>query len=365
MITIKKIKYILICSCILLSIASPVLAVFGPVAPYGTGVLTITNQTMPRLYTLGSNGITLDSSVNFSFNASVQSSWVRYATDSVQKTAWPGGALYVTIDRLTNDCAYDRLTCTLANPVMTSSYNITKRILTITANSTVTYTDIQSTLRTLKFSSKGQNSGIRNIRIWVEQQSSGGAPAYSYRFVNSNRFGRTPRVYCVVAQTRPDLGNIDAMNWTQALADANAQPTRYGLDPYFASIGNAEEEAACQEIENGANLLGGKALVAAAYTGAWVWADGPDQNKQFSTGSTVYTADGLNFEYWFPGASEPNGGLTGALAKETGTGRRWNDNSLTAAYEGYWMAYGGQATDTNVITVIVVAPNTLQLSLPY
>ncbi len=330
-----------------------------PAAPYGAGVLTITNQTTPRAYVMGADALPLDAGLQFYFDSTLKTSWVRYATDSNQKTAWQGGAIYCVIDKLPINSPYDLLEVTPSNVAMVVSFNATKRSLIITANSAVSYDDIQSTLRTLRFSSKGQNYSTRVIRIWVEQIKTDGAlGSYSYKYVPTDNPNINGRMYAVVNKTRPDAGNVDSMNWQQASADAKIQDPRFGITPYFATIISKEEENAIEFIENGNNFIGGS-LVSISGTSYWVWGSGPEVNKRFwqgATGGTLFTGDGLTYAGWRGG--EPNGGSTGIIAKE-GLGNTWNDNTNTATYGGYLIKYGGMPTDANYITVYMLNSNSL------
>jgi hypothetical protein len=349
--------------------------------PYGTGVLTITNQKTPRLYVLGSKPLVLDSQMVFKYDYTQTgfNGAIDPVTSSLtDRTTWVGGTIYVTIDPVKNGNVLDRLSCTPAQVAITTAYDVVNRQLTITAPNTVTYADIQSTLRTLSLSVLGQCTDTRNVRIWVEW--------VGYKFVNS----RNGRLYSFVETVQDGTGTF---TWLAAYNDVvatNRFQRNFGMLPYFASQGNASERAAIKALGVTDGWLGGRSIPASSVTDGqvnvlfnyassdlsldpapgsvrWAWVAGPDVGVQLSLGGTAFNGRYID---WASG--EPNLGGTGPRAFRTwsngdGDGYRWADDPYNSGVtlQRYYIEYGGLSTDENVITVRVLGGNSFLFSSPY
>lgn len=340
----------------------------------GVGTLTITNQT--RICVADSDGILLDPGLQIGFDSNATVSYVRSWDNLSNRNLWRGGNIYVTMDAVPNGNTFDTLTC-IPSGLITTSYDATKRTLTLAAGAfnttTVTYDDIQATLRTLKLQIKGQCVVTRNIRIFVETPG--------FRFVNS----RGGRIYAVAA-TRID-GDEDA-TWYEALADTALNPARYGLKQYFASMTSAAENVYLLGLFptelGGQNWIGARAVnptanatalanrspldatVTGVTTQHWMWADGPDYGTVFWYGgpntSTGHAVNGA-YNYWNTG--EPNGDIAG---ETNNNGASWNDQQIgnAAIQDGGWLVeYGGLPNDANVIRVQVIGSNSLLMANPF
>ncbi len=347
--------------------------------PYGTGVLSITNQTVPRECSLGSNGIVLDPTLTVRYDYTNTGLYIGVTLPD--RSTWQGGAVYVTLDPVQNGNVTDRLSCQLANPAMTSSYNMLTRVLTITANNTITYADIQTTLRTVALRVTGQCVATRTVRIWFETTG--------FKFCNS----RNGRVYSFVEVLRN--GGSGAFTWVDAHNDfsySGGMPRNFGMVPYYASVGSALEEARIKSMGYSDGWIGARSVpasvvasnqvaanfdysssaVAAPYTGPWAWVAGPDKGLVFWTGSFGSGSSVAGRFHSWQTASEPNGNSGGNTPAAAGLwsggndGFDWGDWVYNAGpLQRYFIEYGGMPDDQNVITVRVSGGNAFLWGSPY
>jgi hypothetical protein len=140
------------------------------------GVLSINSQNEVRTYVIDSSPIQLDPTMIIRYDGSVTPLGAIRNAGSVDNTSynsekalkWPvGGRVIVSIDAVSNGNVFDRLSVTPASGFITSSYDVVNRRLTISTSyvttDTTTINDIQATLRTLAFSTKGQCRETRTI----------------------------------------------------------------------------------------------------------------------------------------------------------------------------------------------------------
>ncbi len=366
------------------------------------GVLTLTPQLVPLAYVIDSAPITLDSNLRTYYNTAVYPTYMfpRIANGAVNTAGynlevagtWPGGSIIVGIDTVANNNLFDRLTCTLADiTTMTSVYDVTLHQLTIETTAATKIADIQATLRSIQFSTKGMCAGIRNIRIWMQGPN--------YRYVN---FNNTPRMIGMGFALRTAVNiapTLFSYVWNTVNTNMLFEPRYFGVVPYFATIMNADENAAIQ-AENNYNgyfiYLGAKYTGTNNINGYWTWQGiGPDSGVSFWQGtgygpaavSAVLSRTGRGVPvpdtYNDFGLSSQNGGYnlpdnyagTADTITELYLGLRqvisnhWDDEPASLVLGGYGIKVGGIASgpnaDQNIIQVNVLPGNPLIYSLPY
>jgi len=328
------------------------------------GILTIPNHATPIPYGIETNALVLAPELTLSYNNTGGNRARKNAsTINNRDTAWEGGALYVTIDKIRNANIYDTLSCTPTDATITTTYNIASRTLTISANASVTVANLQATLRTVKLKVRGHHSEPRIVRFWVASEG--------FCLSRADR----PRLYAVTHATMSDTATF---TWDVANADAIASPIRFGMKPYLATVTSDEDTKAVKKVltATGSNdaqqWLNGRRNP--SNSAEWIWGDGaPEAGKRFWTGNaanhgtpgSIFTADGLNYANWY--TSEPNNisetrmVVYGDTVVPGGAAAGfWNDSTNTAI-ERYIVAYGGRDDDTNVVVVNVISQNSLRL----
>jgi len=275
-------------------------------------------------------------------------------------TAWTGGAIFATLDYLPGNqgTQQDTLSCTPINSNITTSYNRSLQLLTITANSTASISDIQSTLRTLKFSTSCSGNEDRIVRIWV-------VPSYVIFF---HELGDT-RLFGMIFES---LTGAALMTYTQARQDIANSPTRFGLRPYLASIAKTGHVNAYVRLRTLSTDSDDQQFIGAFKTGSgatalWYWdPESPEAGKAFwkggktASGGANYTLDGLNFSNWVSG--QPDNGSEPAVAI-TSAGA-WHDYP-SSALERYVVSYGMRSDDANYIRIKFIKHNALKFGHPF
>ncbi len=256
-----------------------------------------------------------------------------------------------------NDNFRDRLSCSPVGANITTTYEIYLKKITITASAAATISDIQSTLRTLRFSTSGMLAGDRKVRIWVIPKN--------YFFVDS----RNGRVYLMAGSYRPaPSGGLltGVVPWLTPATYVANEPTTWGLKVYSASIVSQREQDVMNLVQNITGYdswVGGKYLAA---DDGWIWADGPDVGIKFFLKDTVSRpGSGVNgsvYQNFNPG--EPNGDYVGGgLHILRFADNRWND--VNSSISSWIWEMGGLPTDANIITVKVLVNNPINQAFPF
>ena len=378
--------------------------VWGLAVPalFAVGVLSINTLNEVRTYVLDSSPIQLDPTMIIRYDGSVTPMGAIRNAGSVDNASynsekalkWPvGGSIVVSIDAVANGNAFDRLSVTPASAFITSSYDVANRKLTISTSyvttDTTTITDIQATLRTLTFSTKGQCRETRNIRIWILRPGMVfvDSPGIGARVIGMGNYLR--------AASLAD-SYINSYTWTTVANNMQYEPPNFGLQPYFISISSAQEDAVVRALHNYggfASHLGGKYDGTNNTNGYWRWVDGPDVGTAFWQG-TGYgpsaasvglgtTGRGIavsgvyenwnkgNSGYYFP---DNAGGSATSLPEiyldmiHDNFANTWNDDT-NRSLGGYFFKMGGYTSgprkDKNVIQIQVVGGDTLLMTNPF
>ncbi len=314
------------------------IAIFNATAYAGVGTITFTSRNI--VYTMGSD-VFLDPGIQIS-----------------NTTTWGGGSIYLQIETVTGTSnPSDLLTCTLANAShMSSTFSTATHALLITADSSATLADIQSTLRTVKFSTNGQNPNTRKIRFIIADTSAGLTILADY---NSQY-----RVF-----------RYNATYDTQANHENTIIPTSYasvyGMTGYLANVTSETlRQAISRQVlpqSNGSNIF---YFTGGLYSnGSWSWLYGPEAGTNTGlTGSApgaAYTPNNANSAWSFSSFSgtmhlELDDDINGS----NGNVNYQFDYETTSTAGGIY-EYGGQNTDLNYITVQTHAPNALFLGSPF
>lgn len=221
----------------------------------------------------------------------------------------------------------DTLTLTGTHPNVTSTWNATTAILTLTGvTGQPTYPQLKAAIEDIEFSSSAANpSGTRNFSISVGQANYLPSNGHYYLYI-------------------PNLG----IKWSDARIAAQ-NSTYYGLQGYLATITSAEEKQIAGEQTTGAGWIGGSDQ---AVEGTWKWMTGPEAGLTFWQGD--FTGFTTNYAFW--NTREPNnqGGnenYAHITAPGVGLTGSWNDLSDTGDTsgdyqpKGYIVEYGGMPGD--------------------
>ncbi len=338
---------------------------------HAVGVLSITKPILK--YTANANPIILDPTMILRYDTSigpigtylhtgVEIDYASYALEAAG--TWPGGTIFVTIDTLSNDNFRDSLTCSPVGANITTYYIISLKQLVITASTAATIGEIQSTLRTLKFSTTGMIPGPRKIRIWVIPKN--------YFFINS----RNGRVYIMAGTYRAypsGIVGLGSVAWTIPATNVANEPLTWGLKPYSASIASQDEQDFLNTYVN--NLSGYASWLGGTYSAVddgWIWVGGPDAGIKFFLKDTVLRpgsgANGLiyhNFRLGEPNGDYVGGGLQ-SIREVPGVhtaNNGWND--LQTGISSWIWEMGGMPSDANIITVHVFVNNPINQGFPF
>ncbi len=221
----------------------------------------------------------------------------------------------------------DLLTLTGSHSTITSSWNSTTAVLTLTGASVQpTYVDLIAAIEDIEFSSSSTNpSGTRSFSISVGQANYLPSNGHYYLYV-------------------PNLG----IKWTDAKIAAE-NSTYYGLQGYLATITSAEEAQIAGEQTTGAGWIGGSDV---GTEGTWQWMSGPEVGIVFWTGNFM----GFTTTFAFWNTSEPNDfnnneDYAHITALGVGITGSWNDlpdsGDTSGPYQpkGYIVEYGGMPGD--------------------
>ena len=233
----------------------------------------------------------------------------------------------------------DFLTLTGTHPNITASWDATQGKITLSGPAT--YTEFETAVLAVEYSSSGVPTGSRQFSITV------GVPNY---------LPSTGHYYEYVS----NLG----ITWTDANAAANAS-TYYGLQGYLATLTSQDEADFSGTQAIGTGWIG---ATDTAVEGEWRWVTGPEAGTLFWNGD----ASGTEITYAFWNSGEPNnaGGedyahITHPNINPNGS---WNDLPNAGGGgnyqpQGYVVEYGGtpgdpslNITDVTTITVDNIAP---------
>ena len=207
---------------------------------------------------------------------------------------------------------------------ITASYNSARGILRLSGTGSAAAW--QEALRAVTFSTTNGSASTRVIT--TAMGTAAGHNGHAYEFVTNK------------------------VSWTAARTNALAR-VNFGEGGYLVTVTSAAEDAVLTRLllEKGADgWLGGSDV---ATEGTWKWADGPDRNATFWTGTTTGTASGPYTPPWASG--EPNNfnnedylvkyySSTASRGGSAGVGN-WNDFPESATPNGYLVEYGASATD--------------------
>jgi len=275
-------------------------------------------------------------------------------------TAWQGGRIVVKIDAGPDNAQIvDLLTCTLASDVMTSSYDTATKALTITANNTITFAQLQSTLRSIKLTLRGAQSYNRVVRIFVLE--------------NTNQASYVPLLY------NNHIYVIDRTNRTNANSQIFAEGlTHYGLKGYLATITSEQERVAFSNslvyLSNGDNVW---YHIGATYTttapAGFYWTSGPESGTNTNI-EPIYTPSGVNGKWEANPPSPLANGSKLSLDDDLNTGangaKNYQFDANTASDSGgALIEFGGYTSganrDRNIVNIAVVIHNSLRFGNPY
>jgi hypothetical protein len=233
----------------------------------------------------------------------------------------------------------DLLTLTGTHPNITSTWDATQGKITLSGPAT--YTEFETAVLAVEYSSSGVPSGTRQFSITV------GVPNY---------LPSTGHYYEYVS----NLG----ITWTDANAAANAS-TYYGLQGYLATLTSQDEADFSGTQAIGTGWIG---ATDTAVEGEWRWVTGPEAGTLFWNGDAAGTE--ITYAFWNSGEPNDSGGedyahITHPNINPNGS---WNDLPNAGGGgnyqpQGYVVEYGGtpgdpslNITDVTTITVDNVAP---------
>jgi hypothetical protein len=207
---------------------------------------------------------------------------------------------------------------------ITASYNSARGILRLSGTGNVA--DWQAALRAVTFATTNTASASRVIT--TAMGTAAAHNGHAYEFITNK------------------------VSWTSARSNALAR-ANFGEGGYLATANTTAEDAVLTRLllEKGADgWMGGYDAVT---EGTWKWADGPDRNTTFWTGTSTGSAPGSFTPSWASG--EPNNfnnedylvkyfSSTASRGGSAGVGN-WNDFPDSGTLNGYLVEYGASATD--------------------
>lgn len=170
----------------------------------------------------------------------------------------------------------DLLTLVGVNPNITSTWNASEGLLTLSGPATF---------------SEFENA-IENVLFQTTETSFTQDRQFSINLSDANYLPSTGHYYIYEA----DLG----ITWTEA-RDAAAAQTYFGLQGYLATITTEEESQLAGEQSAGTGWIGGSD---AETEGTWKWVTGPETGVVFWQGQVNGNAPNGEFSFW--NTSEPN-----------------------------------------------------------
>ena len=233
----------------------------------------------------------------------------------------------------------DLLTLTGTHPNITASWDATQGKIILTGPAT--YTEFETAVLAVEYSSSGVPTGSRQFSITV------GVPNY---------LPSTGHYYEYVS----DLG----VTWTDANVAANAS-TYYGLQGYLATLTTQDESDFSGTQALGTGWIG---ATDTAVEGEWRWVTGPEAGTLFWNGAAAGTE--ITYAFWNAGEPNDSGGedyahITHPNINPNGS---WNDLPNAGGGgdyqpQGYVIEYGGTSgdpslniTDVTTITIDNIAP---------
>lgn len=207
---------------------------------------------------------------------------------------------------------------------ITASYNSARGILRLSGTGNVA--DWQAALRAVTFATTNTASASRVIT--TAMGTAAAHNGHAYEFITNK------------------------VSWTSARSNALAR-VNFGEGGYLATANTTAEDAVLTRLllEKGADgWMGGYDAVT---EGTWKWADGPDRNTTFWTGTSTGSAPGSFTPPWASG--EPNNfnnedylvkyySSTASRGGSAGVGN-WNDFPDSGTLNGYLVEYGASTTD--------------------
>ncbi|MEO0901344.1 MAG: C-type lectin domain-containing protein, partial [Bacteroidota bacterium] len=329
-------------------------------------------------YTLASNEISVNSSIQFITGSGNWSGSETIVVDNVTFTEIPDQPPVLTVsgnqvycpgtslpiaesvsltdpDDTTTDAIYiqissgyvngeDLLTLTGTHPNITATWDVTEGELTL--QGPATFSEFESAIMDVEYSSSAATpSGTRQFSI---------TPG------TANYLPSTDHYYEYVA----DAG----ISWTDA-RDAAAASTYFGLQGYLATLVTQEEADFSGSQAQGVGWIGASD---ATTEGDWQWVTGPEAGTPFWSGGVGGTTTApFNFAFWNSGEPNNSGNEDYAHITDvsvTSTPGSWNDlpnagGGGAYAPQGYVVEYGGTTGDpvlslsgVTTITVDNVAP---------
>lgn len=224
----------------------------------------------------------------------------------------------------------DVLTLGGVNPNISSSWNPSEGLLTLTGPAT--FTEFEN--------------AIENIFFQTTQTSFTQDRQFSVNLSDANYLPTTGHYYIYVSDT--------GITWTQARDNAAAQ-TYFGLQGYLATITTAEESQLAGEQSPGTGWIGGSDQ---QNEGTWIWETGPEAGQVFWQGVSNGSAPNGMYAFW--NNNEPNNFNEEDYAHITdpsiGVLGAWNDlgnagdPGVTNPYhpQGYIVEFGGMPGDSEI-----------------
>ncbi len=217
-----------------------------------------------------------------------------------------------------------------SNPSITSSWNATEGLLTLTGPATFD-----------EF-----NNAIENVVFQTTQVVFTQDRQFSINLGDANYLPSTGHYYFYVADS--------GVTWIEA-RDAAAQQTYFGLQGYLATLTSQEESQLAGEQSAGTGWIGGSD---AETEGVWKWVTGPEAGTVFWQGNVNGSAPNEAFSFW--NTNEPNNAGDEDYAHITdpsiGILGAWNDLANTGDLnsngpyhpQGYIVEYGGMPNEPEI-----------------
>jgi hypothetical protein len=203
---------------------------------------------------------------------------------------------------------------------VSGSYNQTTGVLTLTGLATTA--QYQEILRTIQYNNTNSSYAASTKTV-------------AYALGNALPFtpcgASTPHFYKFISNP--------GISFTDALAAAASQ-TYFGLQGYLATILCDAENSFASGSINQAGWIGANDV---AQVGSMTWINGPEAGKVFSQGiGNPAPVNGM-YNNWNGG--EPNNSGGSEFYAQFLPNGKWNDLSNNANVNGYYMEFGGSASD--------------------
>lgn len=224
----------------------------------------------------------------------------------------------------------DTLTLQGVNPNITSSWNPSEGLLTLTGPAS--FSVFETAIENIVFQT--------TATVFTQDRQ------FSINLGDANYLPSTGHYYFYVA--------APGITWTEA-RDAAAAQTYFGLQGYLATLTSQEESQLAGEQSAGTGWIGASD---AETEGTWKWMTGPEAGTVFWQGNANGSAPNNEFSFW--NIDEPNNLSNEDYAHITapgiGTPGAWNDLSVTGAIEsfddyhpqGYIVEFGGMPNEPEI-----------------